>query len=283
MAEFSYNEAFQRNLGLLTLEEQEVLRQKTIAIPGMGGVGGIHFLSLVRQGFEKFKIADPDVFEIKNFNRQIGANMNSIGRKKIEVMKEMALQINPNCHIETTEDRVHEQNLYAFLKGVDLAVDGIDAFEVDARRAFFNKALELGIPVITAGPIGFSTAFLIFMPGGPSFDDYFAVNDDTPYMRKMISFLVGLTPALLQRTYMKKVSLKEKRGPSSVGSVDLCAGVVVIYAIKIFLNKGPIKAVPYYHQFDVMRDKYVVKRLWLGNRNPFQKLKMKLIERMMPD
>src|SRR3989344_768152 len=279
---FSYDEAFQRNIGLLTKEEQEVIRSKTIAIPGMGGVGGIPLTSLVRQVFEKFKIADPDVFEMKNFNRQAGANMATLGRKKVEVMKEMALQINPNCKIETTEDRVHDQNLTAFLQGVDLVIDGIDAFEVEARRAVYNRALELGIPVITAGPIGFRTAFLIFLPGGPNFDEYFAVNDKTPYLQKMISFLIGVTPALLQRTYMKKVSLKEKRGPSSSGSVDLCAGVMTIYALKVLLNKGPIKAVPYYHQFDVMRDKYVVKRLWFGNRNPLQKLKMKLIEKMMP-
>ena len=283
MPPFSYHEAFQRNIGLLTEAEQEILRSKTIAIPGMGGVGGIHLLSLVRQGFEKFKIADPDVFELKNFNRQAGANMTTIGRKKVEVMKEMALQINPNCQIETTEARVGEQDLADYLQGVDLVIDGIDAFEVEARRAVYNKALELGIPVITAGPIGFSTAFLLFMPGGPNFDQYFAVNDKTPYLQKMISFLIGVTPALLQRTYMKKVSLQEKRGPSSSGSVDLCAGVMTIYALKVLLNKGPIKAVPYYHQFDVMRDKYVVKKLWMGNRNPVQRIKMKLIERMMPD
>ena len=134
MPPFSYHEAFQRNIGLLTEAEQEILRSKTIAIPGMGGVGGIHLLSLVRQGFEKFKIADPDVFELKNFNRQAGANMTTIGRKKVEVMKEMALQINPNCQIETTEARVGEQDLADYLQGVDLVIDGIDAFEVEIPR-----------------------------------------------------------------------------------------------------------------------------------------------------
>jgi molybdopterin/thiamine biosynthesis adenylyltransferase len=283
MPEFSYKEAFQRNIGLLTEEEQEILRTKIIAIPGMGGVGGIHLISLVRQGFEKFKIADPDVFELKNFNRQAGANMSTLGRKKVEVMKEQALLINPNCQIETTEARISEQNLDEYLKGVDLAVDGIDAFEVDARRTFYNAAIKKGIPLITAGPIGFSTAFLIFMPGGPTYDEYFAVNDETSYVDKMISFALGVTPALLQRTYMKKVSIKEKRGPSSPGSVDLCAGVITIYAIKVLLNKGPIKAVPYYHQFDVMRDRYVVRKLWFGNRGLLQRIKMKLAVKMLSD
>jgi molybdopterin/thiamine biosynthesis adenylyltransferase len=278
---FSYHEAFVRDIGLLTEEEQEKLRTFTIAIPGMGGVGGIHLLSLVRQGFEKFKIADPDAFELKNFNRQAGANMETIGRKKVLVMKEEALKINPHCQIETFETGIDQSNIDSFLHGVDLGVDGIDAFEIDARRTFFNTALTRNIPVITAGPIGFSTAFLIFLPGGPSLDEYLDIKDDMSFMDKMVRFLLGVTPALLQRPYMKNTSISEKRGPSSSGAVALCAGVITIYAIKVLLKKGPIKAVPYYHQFDVMRDRYKVGKLWFGNRGPIQKLKMMIAKRMV--
>lgn len=280
MAAFDYQEAFGRNIGLVTEDEQKKLRSSTIAIPGMGGVGGVHLISLVRQGFERFKIADPDVFELKNFNRQYGARMDTIGKRKVDVMKEEALAINPGCHIETFGEGVTEQNLDTFLEGVTLAIDGIDAFEVEVRRLFYNRALERKIPVITAGPIGFSTAFLVFKPGGPNFDDYFATSAEMPYKQKLLSFFVGLTPALLQRTYMHNVRLSEKRGPSSAGAVDLCAGVVTILAIKVILGKGPLKAVPYYHQFDVMRGRYVVRRLWLGNRGPLQRLKMRLAERL---
>ena len=59
---FNRDEAFTRNIGLLTIEEQERLRDFTIAIPGMGGVGGANLISLVRQGFEIFKIADLVVY-----------------------------------------------------------------------------------------------------------------------------------------------------------------------------------------------------------------------------
>ncbi len=93
---YSYDEAYSRNEGLLTLEEQQKLRDFTIVIPGMGGVGGSHLITLVRQGFEKFRIADFDVFEVKNFNRQYGARLDTIWRNKTEVMKEEALKFNPN-------------------------------------------------------------------------------------------------------------------------------------------------------------------------------------------
>ncbi|MFZ2253351.1 MAG: ThiF family adenylyltransferase [Minisyncoccia bacterium] len=280
-SQFNYDEAFSRNIGLLTLEEQQKLRNFTIAIPGMGGVGGAHFISLVRQGFEKFKIADFDVFELKNFNRQYGSRMDTLQKRKVDVMKEEALKINPNCTIEIFDSGIHAENINLFLKDVDLSVDGIDAFEVDVRRMFYNESLKKGIPLITAGPIGFSAAFLIFMPGGPTFDEYFAVKDSTSYLDKLAAFLVGLTPSLLQRTYMHDINLKEKRGSSSVGAINLCAGIVTIHALKILLKKGKVKAVPYYQQFDVMRNIYVAKRLHFGNYNPIQQIKMRLLKFMM--
>ena len=95
-----------------------------------------------------------------------------------------------------------------------------------------------------------------------------------PYKDKLIRFFVGLVPRMLQRPYMEATNLEEKRGPSSIGAVNLCAGIVSVYALKILLKKGSIKAVPYYHQFDVMREKYVVGKLHFGNRGLIQRLKI---------
>ena len=55
---FNYQEAFSRNEGLISKEEQEVLRNSRIAIPGLGGVGGVHLMTLARVGIGKFHIAD---------------------------------------------------------------------------------------------------------------------------------------------------------------------------------------------------------------------------------
>ena len=55
---FDYNNAFSRNLGWFSKEEQKTISTKVIAIPGMGGVGGHHLHSLARQGYKRFKIAD---------------------------------------------------------------------------------------------------------------------------------------------------------------------------------------------------------------------------------
>lgn len=75
--EFNYEEAFSRNLGWITEREREILRHKTVAIAGMGGVGGAHALTLARLGICHFHISDMDHFELANFNRQAGAFMST--------------------------------------------------------------------------------------------------------------------------------------------------------------------------------------------------------------
>lgn len=279
---FDRDIAFSRNIGLLSEEEHAKIKNFVIAIPGMGGAGGAHLISLVRQGFEKFKISDFDEYELKNFNRQYGARMDTLGRKKAEVMREEALKINPNCDIEIF-DAITEQNVQTFLSGVHLLVDAVDFFVLEIRRLLINESMKMNIPTVSAAPIGFSVAFLIFMPGGPNFDKYFAVHDGLSFEQKVISFAVGLIPSMLQRSYMKKTNLKEKRGPSSIAAINMCAAVSTTYALKILLKRGEVKAVPYYHQFDLMTDKYVVKKLWLGNRNPMQRLKIKIADKLMTD
>ncbi len=280
---FNYQEAFCRNIGLLTEEEQARLPSFTIAIPGMGGVGGAHLISLVRQGFQKFKIADMDDFELKNFNRQYGARMDTIGKQKATVMKADAQNINPLCTIDIFEHGINAANIDSFLDGVDLVIDALDAFVIDERRLLINTALERNIPIISAGPIGFSAAFLIFMPGGPTFDEYFAIRDSMNFKDRMLAFGIGLVPKMLQRHYMQRTNIDEKRGPSSVGAINLCAGVSVIYALKILLKKGNIKAVPHYHQIDLMEERYATGKLWFGNRGVLQRLKLKIAHRLLKD
>src|SRR5258707_10751559 len=170
---FSYADAFDRNLGWFTDREQQSLKDKTIAIAGMGGVGGIHLLTLVRLGFSKFRIADMDTFDVANFNRQVGAMMSTLDQPKVEVLARMAKDINPEAQIEEFPEGVTQGNLDAFLRGVDLFIDGFDFFVLDIRRKTFARCRELGIPAMTAAPVGMGVAFLIFTGDGLRFEDYF--------------------------------------------------------------------------------------------------------------
>src|SRR5258705_3199384 len=98
---FRFNAAFDRNIGWLTEWEQQTLRAKRVAIAGMGGVGGFYLTTLARLGIGAFTVADFDHFEIANFNRQIGATIQTLGRPKAEVLGEMAHAINPEIRIRS--------------------------------------------------------------------------------------------------------------------------------------------------------------------------------------
>jgi tRNA A37 threonylcarbamoyladenosine dehydratase len=85
---FHYEVAFSRNLGLLSESEQARLRQCCVALPGLGGVGGAHLQALARLGVGAFHMADLDIFEVVNFNRQLGATLPTVGSRKVDVSAE---------------------------------------------------------------------------------------------------------------------------------------------------------------------------------------------------
>ena len=275
---FDYDEAFSRNIGWVTTEEQQILRRRRVAIAGMGGVGGGHLLALARLGVGAFTIADFDVFDMVNFNRQAGAMMSTRGREKAGVLAEMARDINPEIELSSFPRGVSAENLEAFLDGADLYVDGLDFFAFEARRATFMACERLGIPAITAAPLGMGVAFLAFLPGRMSFEDYFRLegcNEEEMALR----FLLGLSPAMLQRAYVadpSRVNLAEHRGPSTIAACQLCSGVIATESLKLLLGRGGVPAAPRGYQFDAYRNRYA--RTWRpwGNRNPIQRLGLRI-------
>lgn len=271
---FRYEQAFSRNIGWVTPEEQAVLRTKRIAIAGGGGVGGVHLLTLARLGVTKFHIADFDTFDLVNFNRQVGANMSTLGQPKAEVLARMARDINPEIDIQIFPQGINPGNLREFFQGVDLYVDSLDFFAFDIRQQTFAMCATLGIPATTAAPLGMGTAVLNFMPGKMTFEEYFQWGD-LPDFDKAVRFVVGLAPAGLHRPYLvvpEAVNFAERRGPSTFMACQMCAGVAATEALKILLGRGDVRAAPRGMQFDAYRNKFA--RTWRpgGNKNPLHRL-----------
>ena len=249
---FSYADAFDRNLGWFTEKEQQALRSKTIAIAGMGGVGGVHLLTLVRLGFTKFRIADLDVFEAANFNRQVGALMSTLDQPKVEVLARMAKDINPEVEIAEFPNGVTPQNLDGFLRGADLFIDGFDFFVIDIRRQAFARCRELGIAAMTAAPVGMGVAFLLFTKDGMPFEDYFRFEGKTE-LRQYINFLLGLAPSGMHRAYLvdpTRLDVARRKAPSTIIGVQLCASFTAAQAVKFLLGRGEVKEAPFHYHFD---------------------------------
>lgn len=283
MPAFDYATAFSRNIGWLTEPEQQTLRTKRIAIAGMGGVGGFHLLTLARLGVEKFNIADLDSFELANFNRQAGAAMSTLDRPKVDVLAEMARDINPGADIRIFPHGVDDENLPAFFSEVDLYVDGLDFFAFEAREQVFKYCAAHRIPAVTVAPLGMSGGLLNFLPGAMSFEAYFQLAG-RPELEKAVRFLVGLAPALLHRHYLadrSRVDLKAGKGPSTVIACQLCAGVAASEALKILLGRGRVWGAPHGIQFDGYRNRLA--HTWRpgGNRNPLNRLAIAIAMRQL--
>src|ERR1700722_9372411 len=279
---FPYDLAFDRNLGLVTDWEQLAFRAKRVAIAGVGGVGGVHLLTLARLGIGAFTIADFDQFEFANFNRQAGALLPTVGRDKGTVMEEMALAINPELQIRRFDAGVVPETVDAFLRDADLFVDGLDFFALPLRRQVFARCAALGIPAVTAAPIGMGVAFIAFDPKGMSFERYFRL-EGRPEQEQYVRFLLGLTPRALHRRYLvdpTRVDLARRRGPSTVIACQLCAGVTAAAAIKLLLGRGDVKPAPYNHQYDPYPGLSRVTRLAFGNAGPLQSLKIAIGRRV---
>jgi molybdopterin/thiamine biosynthesis adenylyltransferase/ubiquinone/menaquinone biosynthesis C-methylase UbiE len=269
-----YREAFQRNVGILSEASMERLRNACVAVPGLGGVGGQHALSLTRMGVGHLKLADMDQFEWANLNRQAGANARTIGRNKIDVMMEQTTAINPHLHVEAFPNGVTEGNMEEFLAGADAVVDGLDGFSVRVRRRMFQAARKKGIPVVTAGPMGYAAALLVFTPDGMSADDYFDWRDGMSDLELLIAFFAGLSPTLPHLRYMDptRVDLAEHRGPSINAACLLCAGLATTEIVRCLTEPERVRPVPYYTTYDPYLRTLDTGRLWWGNRSPWRRL-----------
>ncbi len=273
---FYYKEAFKRNIGLITEKELNILRNSTVAIPGLGGVGGSHLICLSRIGVGNFKLSDFDVFEPVNINRQYGARVKDFGRKKLDVLVEEALNVNPHLNIKTYPEGISHENIDDFLDGVKVVVDGLDFFNIEMRQLLFNRALSKGCYVITAGPLGFSSALLVFDPKkSPNFDEYFDIKPGMTKEEKLISFAIGLAPGATQLAYMNlnKVDLSSEQGPSIASSCYLCTALAATETIRILLNRPGLRPVPCYAQFDPYTLVYKKGKIPMGNKNPIQRFK----------
>jgi len=280
---FAYEAAFSRNLGWVTQAEQTALRGKRIAIAGMGGVGGGHLLTLARLGVGSFSISDFDTFDLANFNRQAGAFVSSLGRPKAEVLAAMVADINPECELRVFGEGVSGGNLEDFLGGADLYVDALDFFAFDIRRAVFAACHRMGIPAVTAAPLGLGAAVLVFQPDGMSFEEYFQL-EGCDEEEMAVRFLIGLSPAMLQFGYLadpSRVNLGERRGPSTVAACQLCSGLVATESLKILLGRGGVRSAPRGYQFDAYRNRLA--KTWRpgGNRNPFQRFVIWIARRQL--
>lgn len=140
---------FSRTELLVGKDGMEKLSNSHVAVFGIGGVGGYVVEALVRSGVSKFDIIDDDMVCLTNINRQIIATRDTVGKYKVDVMKEHILSINPNAEVNTFKCFYMPENADDFdLSKYDYIVDAIDT--VTAKLELIVRAKQLNVPIISS-------------------------------------------------------------------------------------------------------------------------------------
>ena len=142
-------ESFSRTHMLLGGEAMERLGRSRVAVFGIGGVGGYVCEALVRSGLGAFDLIDNDRVSITNLNRQIIATRKTLGKYKVDVMRERILEINPKAEVRVYPCFFLPENADSFPFGeYDYVVDAVDT--VTAKLELVMQAREYGVPVISS-------------------------------------------------------------------------------------------------------------------------------------
>lgn len=134
---------------LLIGDNLNKLKSAKVILFGVGGVGGYVAEMLVRSGVENITIVDYDVVDVSNKNRQIIALDSTIGKTKVEVMKQRIIDINKNCNVIAKNCKLTKENIAEFnLTDYDYIVDAIDM--VTSKLALIVFAKKNNIPIVSA-------------------------------------------------------------------------------------------------------------------------------------
>lgn len=141
--------AFSRAEMLIGAQALQKLKDSKVAVFGIGGVGAFAVEALTRAGVGSFVLIDDDVLCLTNLNRQLHATLHTLGRPKVEVMKERIISINSDAKVVTRQEFYTVEVGEKLLQGdFDYVVDAVDT--VSAKIDLAVRCTEMGIPIISS-------------------------------------------------------------------------------------------------------------------------------------
>jgi len=167
-----------RNLGTIGLEGQAKLLRATVAVVGLGGLGGYIVETLARMGIGQLILIDGDVFEEHNLNRQLLSAEATLGTDKIQAARHRVAEINSAVEVIGHTTRLTRENLPRLLEGADVVVDGLD--RLPTRLILQEGAQTLGIPMVHGSIAGFLGQVMTIFPGDPGLRSLYGEGDELP-------------------------------------------------------------------------------------------------------
>lgn len=208
---------YSRNIGLVTEEEQEKICKGSVLIAGVGGMGGVAAEVLVRMGVGKIKICDFDIYEETNLNRQIHSHLGTVGKYKVDVLREEFLKINPRLEIDSYKEEVTKENVDELLEGVGLIINGMD--KMYSSLILERTARKKKLTIIDAWITPYASVF-VMTPDSPHWEEFMKL----PTLGVPIE---ELTEELCQAAVAKEVEYTFSHfNPYDIVDRDLVKGIV---------------------------------------------------------
>jgi len=240
---------FARNIGLISAEEQKQLWGTCVLIAGIGGDGGLLAERLSRTGIGHLILADPEVFEPANINRQYGANRLTIGvNKATAVARELAL-INPQMKITVCTEGITPENVTALVQQAGLVIDEIE-YTLPAISVLLHRtARQLGKHVFMGANIGWGTCVFCFSPEGKTFEEHFSYHEENGTINPMA--YMAKKPSYITDDFAAPVLAGNLPMPAVASSVSLTAAILASEIIWFLTGKRKPLTVPQFISIDL--------------------------------
>lgn len=262
-----YTERTDRNIGWITREEQELLRGSVVGIAGCGGMGGLVAQSMIRMGVGEVRIADTEVFDVSNINRQFGAMKSTVGKSKGLETARLMREIADDTTVAVYSEGITERTARHFLDGCDLVCDEIEVLAVGARVLLHQEARLLRVPLFNCNSVGFRTFLFLFTHSSMTMEELLGLsyqearNLETlcrqgsrdarnTITERMLAGVVPLPPSYTSDDWaVLQERLKEESKASIVGTNPLfaagfLANRVILYLLKDSPRQRDITEIP---------------------------------------
>lgn len=208
-------ERFIHNRAILAEKQQEAISGASVAVVGLGGLGGYVLEMLLRVGVGSIRCFDPDSFEGSNLNRQLLCTEADLGVAKVSAAVERGLLVHSHAHVTGVQELLTDANAVELLTGVDIVVDCVDS--VASRFVLQEACACLELPLVHGAVAGWMGQVAVIMPGAPGFEIIYGPKDTVlPGNQGNGAFL----PAIIASYQVSEVvKLITKQGSSLAGKL----------------------------------------------------------------
>ncbi len=244
-----YNQRVNRTEVFLGVDEQEqkkaqqILAESTVGIAGAGGIGGAMALRLARFGVKCIKIADPELFDWTNVNRQLGASKANIGKNKSEVVGNIVYELAEDITVEIFKDGITVENASEFVEDCDIVLDQIEFFTLKEKYALHRafRAESKAVCILLCSVIGWNAHMYKFEKDSMTVEEWYGIPEDTVFddvqTDKLVKLWAPKFPPFPSYQEVRHWMKDNNAAPIFAGAPPLAEGILTQRVILSLLGK----------------------------------------------